>query len=32
MLGSYDVRISERGVGYFNNQNVNLEYWIALEK
>ena len=32
MLGSYDVKISEQGIGYFNNQDVNLEYWIALEK
>lgn len=32
MLGSYDVSISEQGIGYFKNQDVDLEYWIALEK
>jgi hypothetical protein len=32
MLGSYDVAISEQGIGYFKNKDIALEYWIALEK
>jgi hypothetical protein len=32
MRGSYDVKISNKGLGYFKNSERNLEYWIATEQ
>ena len=31
MRGSYDVKISNKGLGYFKNTDRELEYWIATE-
>ena len=31
MRGSYDVKISNKGLGYFKNTDRDLEYWIATE-
>tara|TARA_B100000586_G_scaffold142943_1_gene103521 strand:+ start:387 stop:1070 length:684 start_codon:yes stop_codon:yes gene_type:complete len=31
MRGSYDVKISDKGLGYFKNTGRELEYWIATE-
>ena len=31
LKGSYSVGISSRGIGHFSNQDIELEYWIALE-
>ena len=31
LKGSYDVAISSKGIGHFSNQDIDLEYWIALE-
>jgi len=31
LKGSYDVAISSKGISYFSNQDIDLEYWIALE-
>lgn len=32
MRGSYDVKISNKGLGYFKNLDRELEYWIATEQ
>ena len=32
MRGSYDVKISNKGLGHFKNTNKELEYWIATEQ
>lgn len=31
LSGDYDVKVSTKGVVYFKNQNIDLEYWVALE-
>ena len=31
MRGSYDVRISNKGLGHFSHSTKELEYWIATE-
>ena len=31
LKGNYDVGISSKGIGHFVHQNLDLEYWIALE-
>ena len=31
LKGNYDVGISSEGIGHFVHQNLDLEYWIALE-
>ena len=31
LVGSYDVSISSKGISHFSNQDIDLEYWIALE-
>ena len=32
MRGTYDVKISNKGLGHFKNTNKELEYWIATEQ
>jgi hypothetical protein len=32
MRGSYDVKISNKGLGHFKNLDRELEYWIATEQ
>jgi len=32
MRGSYDVKISDKGLGHFKNIDRDLEYWIATEQ
>lgn len=32
MRGSYDVIISNKGLGHFKNKHRDLEYWVATEK
>jgi hypothetical protein len=32
LRGSYDVKISNKGLGYFKNIERDLEYWIATEQ
>jgi hypothetical protein len=29
--GNYDVQVSSKGISHFNNADVDLEYFIALE-
>jgi len=29
--GSYDVKISSKGISHFKNKSINLQYWIATE-
>ena len=31
LKGSYDVAVSSKGISHFSNQDIDLEYWIALE-
>jgi len=31
LKGSYNVAISSKGISHFSNQDIDLEYWIALE-
>ena len=31
MKGNYDVEISSKAISHFKHQNLDLEYWIALE-
>ena len=31
LKGNYDVGISSQGIGHFVHQDLELEYWIALE-
>jgi len=30
-MGSYDVSISSKGISYFKNKNISLEYWVTTE-
>ena len=30
--GSYDVKISSKGISNFKNKNVPLQYWISTEQ
>jgi hypothetical protein len=32
ITGSYDVKISSKGISNFKHKNLNLQYWIATEK
>ena len=32
LKGSYDVKISDKGLGHFKNVDLDLEYWIATEQ
>jgi hypothetical protein len=32
MRGTYDVKISNKGLGHFKNTDKELEYWIATEQ
>ena len=31
MQGSYDVKISSKGIAYFKHQTIDLQYWISTE-
>ena len=31
IMGSYDVQISSKGLAFFKNKNVDMEYYIAAE-
>lgn len=31
LSGSYDVKISSKGVAHFKNKNVDIEYWVTTE-
>lgn len=30
--GSYDVKISTKGISHFKNNNISLQYWISIEQ
>jgi hypothetical protein len=31
MAGAYDVKISSKGISHFENNKLNIQYWIAIE-
>jgi hypothetical protein len=31
MPGSYDVKISSKGIAHFKNKNIPLQYWVTTE-
>lgn len=31
LIGSYDVKISSKGISHFSNKNIPLQYWITTE-